>query len=95
MTIFLITGVVFLLAMALLGIRLWLVPGGEFRGGCNRRNPELQRRLGGGCASCGRGPTEFCDEHEPGQPHGVACRHPPAPAHAAPRGATPAATDKQ
>lgn len=58
MTIFLVTLAVLLVGIALLALRILLVPGGEFHGTCSTR-----RKLAGeedkGCA-CGRKPGAPC-----------------------------------
>lgn len=63
MQLFLVTLVVFLVAMGLLSLRILLVPGGEFRGTCSTNN-EFNRRHGGECPSCGRKADEPCPNQD-------------------------------
>lgn len=41
------------LAFALIGIRMILIKGGEFRGTCSSNNPLLVDKMGGSCSVCG------------------------------------------
>ena len=49
----LIGGGAMTLAFALIGIRHWMIKGGEFRGTCSSNNPLLTDKLGGTCSVCG------------------------------------------
>jgi hypothetical protein len=65
MTIFLVTLAVLLVGIALLSLRILLVPGGEFHGTCSTR-----KRLAGeedkGCV-CGRKPGAPCPREAAGE----------------------------
>ena len=59
MLVFLITFGVMLLIIAMIGIRLILVPNGEFHGTCSTNN-EFLRREGESCPVCGNAPDQSC-----------------------------------
>jgi hypothetical protein len=55
---FIVTVVVLLVVIALISIRIILVPGGEFRGTCSTNSPFQKRE--GNCPVCGKTPEELC-----------------------------------
>jgi hypothetical protein len=63
MQTYLIILFVFGLAVAGIAVRLFLVKGGEVRGGCAGKNPILQEE-GVACNFCGALPTEECKKEE-------------------------------
>lgn len=62
MTAFLVTLVVMLIGIALISIRMLLVPGGEFHGTCASRQAR-RGKADEGCV-CGRKPGETCTNRE-------------------------------
>lgn len=50
-------------AMALIGIRVFLIKDGAFKGGCATNNPILTNQIGE-CDVCGRKPGENCKGDE-------------------------------
>lgn len=48
-----------LIALGGMAVRLFLVKGGEMRGGCAGKNPMMQEE-GMACSMCGAMPTEEC-----------------------------------
>jgi hypothetical protein len=61
MTLFLATLAVFLIGFTLLGIRVLLVPGSEFRKSCSG---DVLKHEGGICSHCGRTDESPCDSHK-------------------------------
>ena len=59
MLVFLITFGVMVLIIAMIGIRILLLPDGEFHGTCSTNN-EFLRREDGSCPVCGKDPEEIC-----------------------------------
>ncbi|OVE82203.1 hypothetical protein BVY04_01660 [bacterium M21] len=51
--------IVFLLAFALMGIKVILTPSGEFKKNCSGGTD-------GSCSHCGRPADDYCDNHEAG-----------------------------
>ena len=64
MLAFLITCGVMLLIIALVGIRIILVPDGEFHGTCSTNNQQFLRNEDDSCPVCGKSSEETC----PNQP---------------------------
>lgn len=58
-----ITLVVLAVGLAGIGLRMWVVKGGEFRGGCASNSPWLKNEIGD-CKVCGAGPDEQCQNPE-------------------------------
>jgi hypothetical protein len=50
-------------AMALIGLRIIFVKGGEFRGTCATNNPMLKNEIGE-CTVCGAKPGDDCQEEK-------------------------------
>jgi hypothetical protein len=77
MTIFLVTLAVLLIGIALISVRILLVPGGQFHGTCASRNVTRDEQ-DKGCI-CGRKPGEACPNDESPdasrEPHDASSRH--------------------
>ena len=60
-------------AVALIGVRLLFVPGGEFRGTCATNNPYLRKKTGE-CWACGKTDDDECEYRDSGMKLGVLLR---------------------
>ncbi len=60
---FLLTLVVISFVFVGVGIRMFLIKGGEFRGSCAQNNPMLKTAIGE-CTVCGKMPGEECKGEE-------------------------------
>jgi len=61
--VFLVTLFFVAFIFAGVGIRMFLVKDGEFRGTCAQRNPMLQQEIGH-CTVCGKSPEEACKKSD-------------------------------
>ena len=59
MLVFMITCGAMFLMITLIGIRIILLPNGEFHGTCSTNN-EFLRKEGSSCPVCGNNPKELC-----------------------------------
>lgn len=64
MTLFFLTLGVMLIALCLLGIRMILIPGSDFRGSCSANNPFKELHGEDGCPTCGREPEDPCPNEQ-------------------------------
>jgi hypothetical protein len=63
MKVLLIAVVLLALAFVMIGIRMFFVKGGEFRGTCSSNNPMLQKE-GVDCPVCGAKPGDECQKED-------------------------------
>ncbi len=58
--VFVVTFLVLITAIAMIAIRIIVLPGGEFHGTCSTNNEFLRRESDGNCPVCGKTADEPC-----------------------------------